>query len=33
LSRCNNDLGKGLGIKTTSGRRETDADVTYTIEQ
>jgi translocation and assembly module TamB len=27
------DLGKGLGIKTTSGQRETGADVTYTIEK
>jgi translocation and assembly module TamB len=27
------DLGKGFGIKTTSGQRETGADVTYTIER
>jgi translocation and assembly module TamB len=27
------DLGKGIGIKTTSGQRETGADVTYTIEK
>jgi len=26
------DLGKGFGIKTTSGQRETGADITYTIE-
>jgi len=27
------DLGKSFGIKTTSGQRETGADVTYTIEK
>ena len=26
------DLGKGFGIMTTSGQRETGADVSYTIE-
>jgi translocation and assembly module TamB len=26
------DLGKGWGIKTTSGQRETGADISYTIE-
>jgi translocation and assembly module TamB len=26
------DLGKGFGIKTTSGQRETGADISYTIE-
>jgi translocation and assembly module TamB len=27
------DLGKGFGIKTTSGQRETGADISYTIER
>jgi len=27
------DLGKGFGIKTTSGQRESGADITYTIER
>jgi translocation and assembly module TamB len=26
------DLGKGFGLKTTSGQRETGADISYTIE-
>jgi translocation and assembly module TamB len=26
------DLGKGFGIKTTSGQRETGADISYTIK-
>jgi translocation and assembly module TamB len=27
------DLGKGFGVKTTSGQRETGADISYTIER
>jgi len=27
------DLGRGFGIKTTSGQRETGADISYTIER
>ena len=27
------DLGKGFGIKTTSGQRESGADIPYTIER
>jgi len=27
------DLGRGFGIKTTSGQRESGADITYTIER
>jgi len=27
------DLGKGFGIKTTSGQRETGADISYTIDR
>jgi translocation and assembly module TamB len=27
------DLGRGFGVKTTSGQRETGADISYTIER
>ena len=27
------DLGRGFGIKATSGQRETGVDVSYTIER
>jgi len=27
------DLGKGFGVKATSGQRETGVDISYTIEK
>src|SRR5690606_38305037 len=27
------DLGKGFGVKATSGQRETGVDISYTVEQ